>query len=275
MKTTLDLINKKLEDAQDASHRGHLGGSVIGRTCERQLWYSFRHFKRETFNGQKLRLFQRGWLEEDRITKWLRDAGITVWDVDPATGSQWRVGDHEGHFGGSLDGIAYGVPEAPGEYVLLEYKTHNDASFKKVEKDGVLIAKPEHCTQMQVYMHKFGLKKALYIAVNKNDDHMHTEIVPHLESEAECAIGKAGRIIWSATPPGRAYNSPNAMGRGFDGCKFCLFREICWGDELPEPSCRNCMFSSPAKAKKWTCEKAKFGDVCPSYSVIQEVGNEL
>src|SRR5690606_10943785 len=104
---------------------------------------------------------------------------------------QWRILDCNGHFGGSLDGIAdasFDVTtntvdsDAPpklgatpriertipaGEEFLLEFKTHNTKSFVNLVNIGVREAKPEHWSQMQVYMHKRGLKHALYMAVNK------------------------------------------------------------------------------------------------------------
>ena len=59
-------------------------------------------------------------------------------EVDPETGRQWRVEAHGGHFGGSLDGVALGLLEAPKTWHVLEFKTHSVKSFADLVAKGVL-----------------------------------------------------------------------------------------------------------------------------------------
>jgi len=58
--------------------RAHLGGSIIGRKCERELYYSFHWFRRPTFKGRLLRLFDRGHKEEFSFLALLRGIGIEI-----------------------------------------------------------------------------------------------------------------------------------------------------------------------------------------------------
>ena len=83
--------------------RTHLGASLIGKECERALWYDFRWATKAKFPGRVLRLFETGNREEDRLVGNLRRTGATVLELDPETGRQFRVQAHGGHFGGSLD----------------------------------------------------------------------------------------------------------------------------------------------------------------------------
>ena len=84
-----------------------------------------------------LRLFETGRLEEERLIRNLRRIGVTVLDVDPETGRQWHVQAHGGHFGGSLDGVGLGIPEAPKTWHVLEFKTHNaQESFAELKQQG-------------------------------------------------------------------------------------------------------------------------------------------
>ena len=53
-----------LRQAEDGL-RAHLGASLIGRSCERALWYGFRWSKRAAHEPRILRLFARGQREED------------------------------------------------------------------------------------------------------------------------------------------------------------------------------------------------------------------
>src|SRR6185369_15095725 len=75
-----------------------------------------------------------------------------------------------GHFGGTPDGIIRGIPEAPATWHILELKTSNDSRWTELSKKGVELACPEHYAQMQVYMVGAKLDRALYLAVNKDDD---------------------------------------------------------------------------------------------------------
>ena len=123
----------------------------------------------------------------------LRRIGATVLEVDPETGRQWRVEAHGGHFGGSLDGVALGLLEAPKTWHVLEFKTHSLKSFRELVAKGVAEAKPQHWAQMQIYMHLTGLTRAMYLAVCKDTDDLHVERVRADADAAERLLAKAAR----------------------------------------------------------------------------------
>src|SRR4051812_24610087 len=110
---TVGAIYATYERSAWEKGREHLGASIIGHECERYLWLTFRWAVRVQYAGQLLRLFETGQLEEARLVKNLRDAGVTVFEVDPDTGRQWAIRAVDGHFGGSADGIGIGFLEAP------------------------------------------------------------------------------------------------------------------------------------------------------------------
>lgn len=126
---TLTAIYASYEARQGDGFRDHLGASIIGKSCARALWYDFRWVTPSRHSGRLLRLFETGQLEEDRMVRNLRATGATVLEVDPDTGRQFRVEAHGGHFGGSLDGVALGLLEAPKTWHVLEFKTHSAKSF--------------------------------------------------------------------------------------------------------------------------------------------------
>lgn len=254
-KKTLRAIDESLEGLQEQHHRAHLGGSVIGRECPRQLFYIFRWYKKERFKGRMLRLFARGDMEETRFAEFLRGIGCQVWTHDESTGKQFRISDCNGHFGGSLDGVAVGIPDLPpGTPCLLEFKTHNANSYKKLVEDGICKSKPEHFAQCQVYMHKQGLPFALYLAVCKNDDKLHGELIKANPFDGKRMLDKASAIITAKTPPRKISQS-----RSFYKCGWCNFKDICHkppgnvSQESPEKNCRTCQFSEPVENKEWHC----------------------
>lgn len=299
-----DIITQRIdqhwEDNQEDGRRGHLGGSLIGRECMRELWYSFRWASANRFKGRILRLFDRGHKEEFRFVDYLAQIGVEVreysqrlmwyngredvveylledWDTpesewyENVTASeyhvkrakengvkltQWRIKDIDGHLGGSTDGMGINVPGVDlhsfplDEPVLLEMKTHGEKSFLKLGKEGLKAAKPEHYSQMQIYMHKMGLRIGLYMAVNKNTDELKCFFVIAEPLVGAGLISKGGEIISSPQPLKRMSNNPSWFK-----CRFCDHRGTCHLGEPMEKNCRTCALSKPIEDGQWHCAK--------------------
>ena len=243
---TLEAVNAAISAAAEDGFRAHLGASLIGRSCNRALWYSFRWSTVVVHDPRILRLFQRGHDEEPRLTKLLRDAGITVHSVNHATGEQFRFDD--GHFGGSMDGACVGVPDAPKTWHVLEYKTHGIKSYNKLEAEGVQKAKIEHYAQMQIYMLKMQLTRALYVAVCKDDDRLHMERIDFDAEYAQSMVDKAQWIISLPTPPDGI-----STDASWYECKWCDHKNTCHGTQAPTPTCRSCAHSTPMRDGTWMC----------------------
>lgn len=124
---TLSAIYASCEARQGDGFRDHLGASLIGKSCARALWYDFRWATPARHTGRILQLFETGQMEVARLVRDLRATGATVLEVDPETGRQFRVEAHGGHFGGSLDGVALGLLEAPKTWHVVEVKTGRPA----------------------------------------------------------------------------------------------------------------------------------------------------
>ena len=237
------------EADRDDGFRPHLGASQIGKSCERALWYDFRWATPARFPGRILRLFETGQLEEARLVRNLRRTGVTVLEVDPATGRQWRVEAHCGHFGGSLDGVALGLMEAPKTWHVVEFKTHSAKSFRELVAKGVAEAKPQHWAQMQVYMHLTGIARALYVAVCKDDDDLHVERVRADAEAAERLLARAARIIFAARPPSRISEDPCWWE-----CRFCDHHDVCHHGAAAPATCRTCLHATPVEGG-WSCAR--------------------
>lgn len=234
---------------EETGFRKHLGASTLGRPCAREIWYSWHWAKKPNHPGRLLRLFNRGHLEEARFVAMLRLIGCRVW-THSATGEQLRVSGHDGHYGGSLDGVVSGLPEEPETPHLVEFKTHGSKSFSSLKSGGVREAKWEHYVQMQLYMHAYSLGKALYLAVDKDTDALHGEIVLYDRQTAERYLHRAKAIIDSPEPPQQL--NPNAS---WYQCRYCTFHPICHSYALPEVNCRTCAHSTPVKEGRWECAR--------------------
>lgn len=246
----LRLVLPYMSDAYSTAEdgvRSHLGASVIGQECARATAYGWlwanvnppRGRKGEeapTAHARMLRLWNRGHLEEGRLIAALLAARVEVYPQD-TTGKQYRVSAHGGHFGGSSDGVAVGIPDLPvGIPCLLEFKTHSDKSFAEL-RNGVEVAKPQHYVQMQIYMGKLGLQYALYLATNKNDDTLHAEIVTYRGSVSEAYLDLARSIIYDTALPNRL---PNASPAYFHCKHMCDHTATCFKTYAPRRSCRTC-----------------------------------
>lgn len=202
-----------------------------------------------------VRLFDRGNLEEKRFVTWLRNAGVEVQEYEPGTRRQMRVSAFGGHFGGSLDAKLRNVPDwhDPDDWILGEFKTHNQKSFDKLQKSGVAGAKWVHFIQMQIYMLLMGLPAALYMAINKNTDELYTELVPFNEQLAMEYMRRAEMIIKSPVPPKKINESA-----GWYECKWCDMRGVCHSGHPLALNCRTCAYVTPQDDATWLCTKYQY-----------------
>jgi len=251
---TIDEINAAIKRIAPDWRRLHCGGSGIGDDCERAIYYNFRWTTAPDHSGRILRLFRRGQLEEMVFVEDLRSSGVEVRE-GPSEGEQYKFSALNGHFGGSIDGLALGIKEAPKTWHILEFKTHSKKSFDDLIKKGVEKSKPVHFAQMQTYMHlskqdgASGVGWAFYMAVCKDDDRLYTERVQYDRYYASEIMDKAKRIIFAEEPPRRISNKPD-----FYRCKWCDHYEVCHQDGVPEVNCRTCKHSE-VRRPGWFCKK--------------------
>lgn len=247
--------HERSQKGHEEAPRRYLGASSIGKPCARQLWYDFHWTGRERFDGRMIRLFETGHLAESRFVAELRAIGCTVHEADES-GSQFAVSTLAGHFGGHMDGVVIGVPDAPKTWHVLETKTHSHKSFRQLVLHGVREARPEHFAQCQIYMHLGDLTRALYLAVDKDTDELYSERLNYERDYALGLLDKAKSIIEAATPPQRISENPD-----YFVCRFCHHRELCHGLDGGGPAvpsainCRTCCHSTPviADGATWRC----------------------
>ena len=246
---TREAIFAGYERDANEGFRTHLGASLIGKACERALWYDFRWTTKAKFPGRVLRLFETGNREEERLVRNLRRTGATVVEVDPQSGRQFRVAAHGGHFGGSLDAVAINLMEAPKTWHVVEFKTHAQKSFTDLAVKKVRESKPQHYAQMQVYMLLTEISRAIYLAVNKNTDDLYVERIELDKAFAAQLLEKAGRIIFAPNPPARINEDP-----AWYQCRLCDHADVCHGKQAAEINCRTCLHATPIDGG-WQCAR--------------------
>lgn len=227
--------------------RSHLGASQLGNPCTRALWYSLHWCSEPSFvnDGRILRLFETGNLEEARILSDLKNIGIEILSTQKHfTDDECKI------ISGSCDGIARGFSEHPDELVLLEFKTSNTKSFKKIQKNGMRAEKPVHYVQMNVYMKWSDIKLGLYMVVCKETDEIYTEWINFDENIADEFLARARKIVLSQIPPDKPSNKMTG------DCIFCDHKNLCWETQLPLLHCRTCMYCKyDLTEQRFICEQ--------------------
>lgn len=254
---SVSLIYRAYE-AQEDSTRFHLGASSIGKACNREIWYSFRWADNPKETGRMRRLFRRGHEAEAVFADELRMIGVTVHTVDerrvtpdnPAP--QFQIFTFAGLFGGSMDGCAIGIPEAPKRWHVVEFKTHNNAQFKQLQKLGVKGAHYKHWVQCQIYMGFTGMHRTFYMGENKETSELYKERI-HFEPKVfKALVDKAYMIIFSPGIPGRISEDPHSRD-----CQHCDYQFQChYGTELAK-NCRTCTSVRISTDGNWYCAKAQ------------------
>ena len=153
-----------------------------------------------------------------------------------------------GHWKGHSDGVAISAADIDQEF-LLEFKTHNDKSFKGLQKDGLKKSKPGHYDQIQSYMGYQELPFCFYIAYNKNDSEYWYKIIQFDSERFRELKRKEVEVIASDVLLPR-------IGTGTASwfeCKMCDARDACFRRKPIVKSCRSCKHVDVLDGGNWVC----------------------
>lgn len=261
-KTTEFVMENRMIPVDDI--RGYLGLSSIGDPCWRKLWYGFHFVVRpgEPLPIRKSRIFKRGDLEEARVVEELKAVGMRVSKMVAGVREELfgTVGEDQeglkgfaGHALGHPDGRVLGVIEAPKTEHLLEIKTAKDSTFKKYKKEkSVKKVNANYYGQLQSYMEKMGLTRALFIVTNKDNEERYYERVKFNKEDAADFKRKEQIIVTSLEPLKKVTENKNWFS-----CKWCEDYQVCHHGAEPDKNCRTCEYSDIEDAGRWSCGKHK------------------
>lgn len=234
-----DDLNHKLVKQE---LRPYLGLSQVGHSCHRYLQYYHYWAYSEYIEARILRLFNVGHQAEHVMKADLRKIDIITFD------DQLEIVGAGGHWRGHIDDKGYHTYKKDYMF-LVEYKTHNDANFKKVKKGKIKRTMPMHYDQMQSYMDGIKADKGLYMALNKNTSHYHFEWVDKDPERVTELKRKQVEVIASDVLLPRIGNDSPSW---FE-CKMCSANSVCFGKKLPEKNCRTCFYVDVLDEGRWAC----------------------
>ena len=247
---TVDAIWRAREAEYEADPRSKYEGygisaSALGSPCDRELWLMLRWASpQETFDGRKLRIFERGNIEEDRVLADLRRAGVEV------SREQERFALAGGWLRGKVDAVGVGFLEAPKAEHVTEIKSAKAADFRAIKKHGLAKHKPEHWHQLHTGMAALGIERGAYVVVNKDSEEIHIERIALDAVEAARQEARVERIVADDEAPVRIADKPDAFA-----CKFCKHKALCFERAMPRRHCRTCIFFSFGKDGNGHCTK--------------------
>lgn len=247
---TVEAVYAALQHDREEWRRPYLGPSVLGRSCERHLWLTFRWVSEPQHSGRLLALFERGDFEEDIQAERLRAAGVDIVTRDPATGEQFEC-ELVPHVRGHADGICQGLLEAPKSPHVIDFKTASKKSFDKLLKVGAREWKPEYVAQLHLYMAGLECDRAILWVVCKDDDRLHSERFHYDKQEVDRLVAKAERIVYAPRPLARISDDA-----GWFECRFCDHHDVCQGGihQRLERNCRTCVSATPRDDGTWHCD---------------------
>jgi hypothetical protein len=240
-KLPVKTIKDKLEALKyESEQRPYLGGSMIGHGCSRYVAYSFRWAYTDNIESKLWRIFRLGDAVEEILVGQLNKAGLEVY------GQQVSVSGYKCHAAGHIDGLI----QIDDVAHLFEGKSMNHTNYLDVQRKGVQVSKPIYYGQCQVYMGKLELKKALFLALDKNTSDVYIEILDFDQDEYDRLIRREEDVIdglpISFFP--KISNNPS-----WYSCKYCSARQVCHHGEMPAMNCRTCENSQIRDEGRWHC----------------------
>jgi hypothetical protein len=203
--------------------RHYLGASIAGAECLRQIQYDWQV---DPVHPARLRdIFARGHFFEEQSRKHLVAAGFRF---GPVTMLGFRAAD--GFFRGHADGVLLAGPDLPGVGYpcLWEHKALCAKGWRKLERDGLLLAYPQFAAQVSLYQAYLEVTDhpAIFTALNADTcERMHV-LVPFDAEQAQQWSDRAVLII-EATRAGELL--PRFTGDVTDWrCRMCSHRARCW-----------------------------------------------
>lgn len=250
--------------------RHYNGLSAIGTKCVRLLQYHHYDCLDVTHSCRMIRLFGVGHRMEDVLIEELN----RFLQLNVSRQQEECVG-FAGHWKGHIDGVGNFYRISPfyksdNDKFLMEFKTHNDKSFADLKKNGVKASKPLHYGQVTSYMGHIKLERCLYVGYNKNTSEIYLEWIPFTQEDFKENQRKEAEVVVADTLLPRIGNDSPMWHE----CKMCDAKKVCFGEELPKPSCKNCQFVDVHDEGRWECTKSTSNklesfDICHEYKLSE------
>lgn len=301
----LDRIDQVTADEAESGFRNHLGGSLIGRECLREIWYGFRWTTKVTHQPRMLRLFARGQREEAQFVALLRKIGVEVREFSerlvyhPQQGYSLLPWDETGPIDPEIEDVSDSEEHMilaakqgirPKQWRISDVDGHfggsldgEAAGFPDMLPDvwGLLEFKT-HNTKSFVNLVQNKVKIA------KPEHYRQMQIYMHKTGLQFAVYGAVNKndddLYWEVVEydpqVGEALlakarkiihskKPPDRISNSpaWHACKFCDHKQVCHYGATPLKNCRTCEKSTPVQDGKWFC--SQWNNIIPGDFLIK------
>lgn len=255
--------------ARSETPRDYLGASRLGVECARALWFEYTHTPKDAgsdFSGRILRIFDRGHEGEERLAKYLKEAGFELHEGPPG-GGQFKVKIYKDKASGihvirgHADGVITSGPDMDfggvkiGYPCLWENKIVGSKKFKEYQKSGVKKPSPEYYAQCQIYTEYLGLTNpALFTAMCADTQSVYAELIPPDSAAVQALVNRGIHIV---SAPAET-DTPRVAADPTDfRCRRCSYSDRCWNGAANEPTGTHTAAQAPGFFQQAAMEACK------------------
>jgi CRISPR/Cas system-associated exonuclease Cas4 (RecB family) len=176
--------------------------------CPRAVFLKFKNAPKEPIDARLMRIFEHGELIHRNIFNILYRLKI-------GCTTEIRIPEQE-----IVSGRADAILCMNNENYVLDIKSINSMLFRKLENP-----KEENVFQIQLYMHFFGIKKAILLYVDKDQQNLKEFFVDYDEALCKDLMDKFYNLkekIEQDVVPERLQDYPKNWQ-----CMYCQYKDIC------------------------------------------------
>ncbi len=227
---TIAAMRLAIEAKQETKRRNYLGASLIGDPCPRKVWYDYNGYNKEPIPSQGLMAIEDGHRTEDLTAYRLRLVDGVDLVTHNADGSQVCFSDLGGKFKGHIDGLIFGIKQAPKTWHIWENKSCKHEKFnefKRVkkkfgEKDALKNWNITYYVQHQLYMHYFECTRG-YLTVSYSGGRDYATCRTNYKKDIALQyIDRANKIVNASLAPTKVSEQSD-----YYLCRFCPFSNEC------------------------------------------------
>ena len=255
-----NAINEFVEAQSSSQPFYYLDASIIGSLCDRKLWYAFNNVMDVPRDAFDINIEASNQMHVSYVERLMMDLGVTVFNKDPKSRKRWYLEcSQNGYLTATMHGVLVcesddlGVPkDTPFVYKIIPLGNDN---FNSLKNDGL---EKYHYTQFVELNTQMALTESvgnavlhgLVIGFNTDTGELSSEVISYNSRQYEATLHRAELIVRNEEIPPRC----NESNREFL-CEDCMFKEVCSGETIPRPSCRNCGYCTRNPDGIDVCEK--------------------
>lgn len=217
---------------QEKVDRPSLRLSSLGKCVKQQAFIVSGTEKDDDITPRNKRTFYFGDIAEVMVVSLAKYAGVNLHSEQKKV----KMAGVVGH----IDGI---VTDDEGDDILFECKSMSDFAFQRFKKTGIDDSWG-YVSQMNAYMEGLGLEYAVIVGYNKNNGHLHEEVImkdpaviARLASNVGLIKNLEGGVLALEDVPRKYEEEDETYYRKKTGnkklpiqCSYCSYRKSCWSD---------------------------------------------